>query len=154
MSGDKPTGTAGYSFTKKVRGLSVYFIVDEAANAVKIGISKSPESRLGDMQLGSAGTLRLVKVIENQGFCLERKLHKQFANSKIHGEWFKLSEDLMDYLQLPTTNLDDRLVVQPSLTFVQPNRYLAAHLRVCPDYNVDKPGNHFEACPYVNPMLS
>ena len=34
-----------------------------------------------------------------------------------------------------------------------PNRYLASHLRVCPDYNPNQPSDHFEHCPYVNPLL-
>jgi len=36
---------------------------------------------------------------------------------------------------------------------VKPNRYLLAHLKVCPDYDVNSPGNHYDHCPYVNPML-
>ena len=36
---------------------------------------------------------------------------------------------------------------------LHPNSYLQAHLRVWPDYNPDKPSDHFEHCPYVNPML-
>ena len=31
----------------------------------------------------------------------------------------------------------------------QPNRYLQAHLNVCPDYNPVTPGNHFDRCPYT-----
>jgi len=34
---------------------------------------------------------------------------------------------------------------------VQPNPYLAGHLKHCPDYNVNKPGNHWETCPFINP---
>jgi len=41
----------------------------------------------------------------------------------------------------------------PTPINVKPNRYLAAHLKVCPDYNVKNPGDHFNHCPYVNPML-
>ena len=36
---------------------------------------------------------------------------------------------------------------------VIPNRHLQAHLKVCPDYNFDNPGNHFDHCPYINPLL-
>ena len=35
----------------------------------------------------------------------------------------------------------------------QPNRYLAAHLRVCPDDNPVIPADHFDHCPYINPLL-
>ena len=41
----------------------------------------------------------------------------------------------------------------PPTWIVQPNPYLAAHLRVCPDYDPVQPNNHFEHCPYVNPSL-
>ena len=33
-----------------------------------------------------------------------------------------------------------------------PNRYLSAHLRVCPNYDPVKPSDHFEHCPYINPV--
>jgi hypothetical protein len=36
---------------------------------------------------------------------------------------------------------------------VIPNPYLSAHLKVCPEYNVNKSGNHFEHCPYIDPLL-
>ena len=36
---------------------------------------------------------------------------------------------------------------------VKPNRYLLAHLRVCPDYDPVRPGDHFKNCPYVNPLM-
>jgi len=34
-----------------------------------------------------------------------------------------------------------------------PNQYLAGHLSVCPGYNPLDPGDHFDHCPYVNPLL-
>lgn len=51
--------------------------------------------------------------------------------------------------------------VQPNLAVVQPkpdwqknpNQYLLGHLSVCPDYEPVSPGDHFEHCPYVNPLI-
>ena len=36
---------------------------------------------------------------------------------------------------------------------VQPNYYLLGHLRICPDYNPVQPKNHFDHCPFINPLL-
>lgn len=36
---------------------------------------------------------------------------------------------------------------------LQPNPYLRDHLRYCPDYDPLKPGNHWETCAYINPLL-
>ena len=41
----------------------------------------------------------------------------------------------------------------PKVKALQPNRYVLGHLRVCPDYEVKHPGNHFEHCSYINPMF-
>ena len=45
--------------------------------------------------------------------------------------------------------------VQPKLPewVAQPNRFLEAHLRVCPDYDPVIPRDHFDRCPYINPLL-
>ncbi len=36
---------------------------------------------------------------------------------------------------------------------LHPNAYLSGHLRYCPDYDPVQPGDHFEHCPFVDPML-
>jgi len=51
-----------------------------------------------------------------------------------------------------------RAMLQPKSKMLQPdwiehpNVYLAAHLRICPDYNPVQPSNHFDHCPYIDPL--
>ena len=44
------------------------------------------------------------------------------------------------------------LYVKPKWV-VKPNEYLLGHLACCPDYDPERPGDHFEHCKYINPML-
>ncbi|GAJ21683.1 unnamed protein product [marine sediment metagenome] len=79
---------------------SIYFILDEEANAVKIGIALFPETRLKHLQATNPHKLTLVKIIENGGFELEQELHRKFADAKLHNEWFHLTDELRDYIYL------------------------------------------------------
>ncbi len=36
---------------------------------------------------------------------------------------------------------------------VIPNQYLAAHLKCCPGYDTEHPGDHFDHCPFIDPTL-
>lgn len=45
------------------------------------------------------------------------------------------------------------IVVQPNKHSVIPNRYLLAHLKMCPNYDIDKPGEHYKTCLYVNSVI-
>ena len=51
-----------------------------------------------------------------------------------------------------------RQMLQPSSHSVipdwvlHPNPYLLGHLSVCPDFNPVRPSDHFDHCPYINPL--
>lgn len=66
----------------------VYCIRDDEADAVKIGFSKNPISRLRQLQTANSRRLRLLCVFDTtQAF--ERSLHRSFAGRRLHGEWFR-----------------------------------------------------------------
>jgi len=71
----------------------VYFILDEGADAVKIGYSNNPSSRLSDLQVGNPRRLSILNIIEfetdAEAALHECRLHKEYENYGIGGEWFK-----------------------------------------------------------------
>lgn len=71
----------------------VYFITD--GEFIKIGISKSIQERLLNLQTSNAKPLFLLRSIEcdssKYASNLERALHKHFQESRLCGEWFRLN---------------------------------------------------------------
>lgn len=72
---------------------SVYVIGNERGE-YKIGRAKNAQRRLSHLQSGSVDTLTLEVVMESQDTLeAERRLHHAFAQKRISGEWFRLSEE-------------------------------------------------------------
>lgn len=69
--------------------LYVYAIKEIDTGNVKLGISRDPERRLKQLQIGNSSRLELVayRKAENR-FTDERQLHHYNAALRIHGEWF------------------------------------------------------------------
>lgn len=60
----------------------------------KFGFSAEPLKRLRALQTGSSNVLELVHTIAvdvDSVRLLERTLHKEFANLRVRGEWFRCS---------------------------------------------------------------
>ena len=76
-----------------MRKAKVYFIRCEETGRVKIGIAKAPHARLTQIQTMSPTRLSLVLSVKG-GRKLEKELHKQFADSWSHGEWFEPNDKL------------------------------------------------------------
>ena len=74
----------------------VYFI--EGDGKIKIGVAQYVESRLRVLQAGSPVPLKILAVCPG-GYERESELHKRFADTRLYGEWFEASEDLMDFIQ-------------------------------------------------------
>ena len=71
-------------------------------NKQKIGFSKDPESRLKQLQTGSAEVLYLhytIDTSEDRVRLLERFLHKDIGYKRLKGEWFNMTKDeVVNYL--------------------------------------------------------
>lgn len=76
----------------------VYFIQSVAGGPIKIGCSDAPEARLSQLQTGSPFKLEIVGVVPDGGRKLEGELHKKFAGSRSHGEWFFPTPELVTYV--------------------------------------------------------
>jgi hypothetical protein len=71
--------------------MSVYFVTCREANAVKIGFSVEPRARLPEIQWGCPLALTLEAIMPGDQ-SEERRLHRWFADDRITGEWFRLTE--------------------------------------------------------------
>lgn len=80
-----------------VKGVGfVYFVTEETPGGLeylKIGRSKTPESRISEMQVGNSRQLTLVGCLEG-GAELERSFHRLFGPLRHRGEWFLYTEPL------------------------------------------------------------
>ena len=69
----------------------IYIMVDESTGFYKIGRTNNPIKRESTLQ-SEKPTIRLVaKVKRNKKY--EQKLHKQYKNNRIRGEWFSLTTE-------------------------------------------------------------
>lgn len=75
----------------------VYFIQGIGGGPIKIGVAESPALRLRAMQPHSPVHLQILLEFPG-GFTLERELHKTFASSRLHGEWFDPTPQLLSYI--------------------------------------------------------
>lgn len=78
----------------------IYFI--KCNEFVKIGVSHSPDSRLDDLQIGNPYELKIIGYIANGGFKLEKEIQKRFFNQLIHHEWFRLNNEIKEYINTTT----------------------------------------------------
>ena len=70
---------------------SLYFIV--CGDAVKIGVSSDPVSRLATLATGSPCPLNLLAEIPNAGD-REAECHKRMKHLRLSGEWFRYTEEV------------------------------------------------------------
>jgi len=70
----------------------VYFILARRSRAVKIGFSLGPENRFREIRSMSPEPLTLIGHTEG-GPELERRLHKILKEERLHGEWFRITDN-------------------------------------------------------------
>lgn len=67
----------------------IYAILEEDTGNIKIGISKNPEQRLKQLQIGNSSQLSIIKTIEaKNNFKDEKVLHFKNKEHLLRGEWF------------------------------------------------------------------
>jgi len=75
----------------------VYFVQNLFTGNIKIGRSMYPETRFKELQTGNDCKLSLMAFCEEY-YHKESKLHKQFSNYRLNGEWFKYNENLINLI--------------------------------------------------------
>lgn len=74
----------------------VYFI--RCNDRVKIGYAKNVEARLADLQVGSPYDLEILGTVSG-GHEEEGRLHTLFYQDRIRGEWFRLSDAILAFIE-------------------------------------------------------
>jgi hypothetical protein len=86
----------GLEFTEKKQIQKTYIMVDHNTGFYKIGKSTNPLVRENTLA-SEKPTIELLLICEEN---IERKLHKDFSNKRVRGEWFSLSaDDLLDLIE-------------------------------------------------------
>lgn len=71
----------------------IYFVQLGDSGPVKIGTARNVRTRLAGLQCGTIETLRLIAVIPGARD-MEKKLHSQFDEYRLRGEWFEFGPAL------------------------------------------------------------
>lgn len=92
--------------------MAVYFIADPKNQLVKIGLAKDPKARLRNLQTANGNPLRMLCVIPGDA-TTEKEMHRRFAHTRAHGEWFHASGELAvfvtDHTPWPTIGFSEWL---------------------------------------------
>lgn len=85
--------------TRKPKDTGVYIVEAVGTGLYKIGYTAvSIDSRLSGLQTGSPIPLRVACFIRGGDRDTEALLHGRFASDRVHGEWFKGSARLLEYI--------------------------------------------------------
>jgi hypothetical protein len=81
------------------QGSFVYFAKVANGNRLKIGLSRDPRTRVKILSIGSP--VKLVLYYARPGDRqMETRLHRRFAADRLHGEWFRVSEDILHWIDM------------------------------------------------------
>ncbi len=89
----------------------VYLISDDEWGFFKIGLSKNdPQFRLKNLNTGNSSKLSIVNYFKTANFKkIERLLHMKYADRRVNGEWFKLTDDDILSFESECIKLDEIL---------------------------------------------
>lgn len=73
--------------------MSVYFITCRALGFVKIGIAYNPFVRLATLQTAFPLDLKVEALFQGASK-REKEFHKQFADHRVRGEWFRICPEI------------------------------------------------------------
>lgn len=77
---------------------NIYFILAPDQMKIKIGQAKDVSKRLNNLRGSSPCELRLLASVRSYGD-FEAYLHKKLASSRLHGEWFRADEQVLDVVE-------------------------------------------------------
>lgn len=101
----------------------VYVLFSE--NRFKIGMTKSPKKRIGNIQTASPFMVEVVAYQYSKDcLALERWLHDEFSDKRVKGEWFSLSADDIESLYMFLDCEDSKVSgKKESLVSLRDNRF-------------------------------
>jgi hypothetical protein len=75
----------------------VYFVTSHKSRRVKIGWTTNLKHRLSSLQTGNPTPIKLLHTMLG-GAELEVQLHQRFADDRTQGEWFRLSDQIREFV--------------------------------------------------------
>lgn len=76
------------------------YLVRSASSAYKIGRTRNPEDRQRTFGIQLPFEVDFIAIIETEDmYALERKLHNRFADRRLNGEWFNLTEADVEFIK-------------------------------------------------------
>jgi len=92
---------------RKINTWGYVYIIRSSNGLYKIGLSHNVQLRISQHQKAhSDEVLQLIRVIETDNMMhTEQQLHNIFDRKRVHGEWFALSEDDFQYVDLIERNI-------------------------------------------------
>jgi hypothetical protein len=85
---------------QKLTSGRVYFI--DGGDNIKIGFTRSIRQRLKSLQAASPVPLKVICVVKG-GKLREAAFHETFAHLRVHGEWFRSTRELREYIEVLKT---------------------------------------------------
>lgn len=81
----------------------VLYVAREPYGTVKIGITKYLEQRMSSLATACPYDIEVLFTVEvADARWAERQIHERFAHKRVKGEWFRLDEDEIESLRMPT----------------------------------------------------
>lgn len=77
----------------------VYVLSAQGTPRYKIGWTKNLEKRLAALKTGCPYPVVPVAAIQDEDPALERVLHRIYDKYRVHGEWFELPTDAVEWLK-------------------------------------------------------
>lgn len=86
---------------KRIENAKGYvYLIEAETGQYKIGRSKNPPNRLRAIGVKMPFKVEIIHTIQtNDMYSLEINLHQRFADKRVNGEWFALSQDDVDYIK-------------------------------------------------------
>jgi hypothetical protein len=78
----------------------LYFV--KAGDAIKVGVATDIKKRIGGMQTGSQHRIKLLHCIDlpsEKARLMEKEIHIFFQKTNLHGEWFRFTQFMFDYIE-------------------------------------------------------
>ena len=100
MLGVRVSSTAPFFKGDSLSINCVYFISSRKKNSpIKIGKSTNLKSRLSSISVGHPEKLNFMGIIVDQNDKLEERLHEEFSEYRLQGEWFSRNEKIISYIE-------------------------------------------------------
>lgn len=95
-----PQNEIRYSPLTSSRGKLVAIYAIRCGDTVKIGISWDVQKRLAGLQTSSPFALELLGYTDNVNASLERLIHERLKVHRLKGEWFRLTPEVQEIVDL------------------------------------------------------